>query len=243
MRFISLKVTALLFALVFATTACANEAFPTSVPEEPSGTAAPAPTTVPTATGRQADPTPEVKDKVEYGGIEVPHGFGVLEIQITSRATVGVNAIVVTVSNLEVQKADAFEEEGWISLFEDPFTSVSTDPKTFDLIEVGRDEKVLGFNLLPIGNYSEVRMEVDSVEITTQSEGAGATTKIAELPGEQLKIVRKINIEDQIKAFLTMDFDVSKVLVSTGGGDFRFEPIFRLKGRSQDLAPAAEGYH
>ena len=237
MRPIALRVTALLLVLIFATTACANEASPTPAPAEPSATAAAAPAAAPTATGEEAEPTPAVEDKFEHEGIEVPHDFGLLEIQITSRSTEGVSAIVLTVSNVEVQEADVGEEEGWISLFEDPSTSVYTDPMTFDLIEAGLGEKVLGFNLLPIGKYSQVRMDVDSVEVTLQPPGDSATTKIAELSGEKLKLVRKMTIEDQVKLFLTVDFDTRKSLVTTGEGGFRFEPVFRLKGRSQDLAP------
>ena len=245
LKLIALKITAFLLVLVFATAACANEASPTPVPVEPPDTAAavPAPTAVPTATVGEADPAPAVEGKFEHEGVEVPHDFGLLEIQITSRSTEGVSAIVVTVSNIEVQQADAGEEGGWISLFEDPSVSVSTDPKTFDLIEAGRGEKVLGFNLLPIGKYSQVRMDVDSVEATLQSAEGSATTKIAELPGEKLKLVRKMTIEDQVKLFLTVDFDAGKSLVSTDGGDFRFEPVFRLKGRSQDLDPDTISRH
>ena len=256
MRVIAVKVTLFLLVLVFSTAACAHEASPT--PAEPLDTAAVAPTTAPIATGEEADPTPAVEDKneltrlklnlalddyLEHEGIEVPQGSGVLEIQVSSRITEGFNAIVVAVSNLEVQQADAGEDEGWISLFEDPSTSVSTDPKTFDLIEAGRGEKVLGFNLLPIGKYSQVRMDVDSVEVTLQSAEGSATTKIAELSGEKLKLVRKMTVEDQEKLFLTVDFDAGKSLVSTDGGDFRFEPVFRLKGRSQDLDPDTISRH
>ena len=245
LKLIALKITAFLLVLVFSTAACANEASPTPIPAEPPDTAAavPAPTAVPTATVGEADPTPVVVDpfegKFEHEGVEVPHDFGLLEIQITSRSTEGVSAIVVTVSNIEVQQADAGEEGGWISLFEDPSVSVSTDPKTFDLIEAGRGEKVLGFEVLPINKYTQVRMDVDSVEVTLQSAEGSATTKIAELSGEKLKLVRKMTVEDQEKLFLTVDFDAGKSLVSTDGGYFRFEPVFRLKGRSQDLTNAS----
>ena len=234
LRPVALKVTALLLVLVFATTSCSNEASP--APVEPSSTAAPAPTAAPTDTGGEADPNPAVEDKFEHEGVEVPQGSGVLEIQISSRITEGFSAIVVTVSNLEVQEADAGEEEGWTSLFEDTVSgSGSVDPRTFDLIETGLGEKVLGFEVLPIGKYTQIRMDVDNVEITIQSADGSSTTKIAELTGEKLKLVRKVNIEDQSKAILTVDFDAGKSLVTKYGGDFRFEPVFRLKGRSHHL--------
>ena len=236
LRPIALKITALLLVLVFATTSCSNEASPTPAPAEPSPTAAPAPTAAPTDTGGEADPNPEAEDKFKWEGVEVPKGSGVLEIQISSRITEGFSAIVVTVSNLEVQEADAGEEEGWTSLFEDTASgSGSVDPRTFDLIETGLGEKVLGFEVLPIGKYTQIRMDVDNVEITIQSADGSSTTKIAELTGEKLKLVRKVNIEDQSKAILTVDFDAGKSLVTKYGGDFRFEPVFRLKGRSHSF--------
>lgn len=240
-----------LLVTLSAITACANEPSPTPDLVVSSPTVAPVITSAPASTGGAVAPTPTSgsvlfervefttstgRTKVEYEGIEVPDDFGVFEIRITSRASETASATMVTVSNIEVQEAEAGEEEGWISLFEDTSSgSGSLDPMTLDLIETSRADKVLGFEILPIGKYVQIRMNVDNVEVTSQPAGGGTTTQTIEMSDEKLKLVRKISIADQTKTILTVDFDADRSVAPNDGGDLLFEPVFRLKGRSHHL--------
>ena len=227
----------------------AEKAAPTPTAEKAAEKVTPAPTYASKVLeGDVIDSDP----KVYHGGIEIPPGTGALELRITSRSTEALSAILVTISNIEVQEADSGEEEGWVSLLQDPLLAIcrsvqepelicSTDPKTVDLVAVSLGEHVLGFNILPVGKYSQIRMDVDSVDVISQPAGGRSTTKSAELSDEKLKLLRKVTIKESSKLMLTMDFDAAKSLVATDGGNFRFEPVFRPKGRSQDLKAPGPG--
>ena len=270
----------LVFSILLTITACSNQPSPVSSSAVTSATGAPDSTAgkaAPASTGGKATPAPvagkaaekvtpaptyaskviegEVIDsdpKVYHGGIEIPPGTGALELRITSRSTEGLSAILLTISNIEVQEADSGEEDGWVSLLQDPLLAIcrsvqepelicSTDAKTVDLIAVSSGEKVLGFNVLPVGKYSQIRMAVDSVDVTSQPAGGSLTTKSAALADANLKLSRKVTIKESAKVMLTLDFDAAKSLVATDGGNFRFEPVFRPKGRSQDLKAPGPG--
>ena len=170
----------------------------------------------------------------EFG---TPSGTGELELRVTDAPPEGVSAIVVTLSNIEVHKAEAGEEEGWIPLFvaTDSSGTTSTVPKTFDLMEVTGVEMTLGKEEFPIGKYTQVRMDVDNVLVTFQPSGGSPTTKAAEVPSDKLKVVRNFTVREAQKVIVTLDFDAGESVVITDGGDVRFTPVFTVRMRNLSL--------
>ena len=222
---------AALAALVFA--ACGGgepEPVPTSSPRADEGGAQAVPTAsvpiAPSATIPVAVVTPEV----------LPPGTGELQVRVTDAPPEGVSAIVVTISGIQVHKAGAGEEERWISMFAVTSTAgtATTEPMTFDLVQVTGIEQVLGTEVFAVGKYTQIRMDVDKVVVTFQPRGGTVTTKEAEVPGDRLKVVRPFDVEEGQATILTLDFDADKSVVITGQGDVRFKPVVKLLTRKED---------
>ena len=60
----------------------------------------------------------------------------------------------------------------------------------------------------------------------------------ATVPSEKLKIVRPFKVEDGVKTILTLDFDLSKSLITRvirGEEKFLFKPVLKLKIEDKEL--------
>lgn len=171
----------------------------------------------------------------EAGGLEnvAQSLIGLLELRVTDAPPEGVTSIVVTVNKVQVHQATATDEEsGWLTLFAvTSTTSTITKSKTFDLVEVIGIEEVLGVEELPVGKYTQIRMDVDKVVVTHHGE-----EKVAELPGDKLKVVRPFDVVADEATVLTLDFDAAKSVVITGTGQVRFKPTVKLLIRKEDRA-------
>ena len=86
---------------------------------------------------------------------------GLLEVRVTDAPPEGVTSIVVSVNNIQVHQAGAADEEsGWLTLFAvTSTTSTVVKSKTFDLVEFTGIEGVLGVDTLPVGKYTQIRIE------------------------------------------------------------------------------------
>ncbi len=166
----------------------------------------------------------------------LPPGTGELQMRVTDAPPEGVSAIVVTISGIQVHKAEAGEEDGWITLFAVTSTAgtTSTEPRTFDLVQVTGIEQALGTQVFAVGKYTQIRMDVDSVVVTFQPKGGTTTTKNATVPGDRLKVVRPFDVEEGQATILTLDFDAAKSVIITGQGDVRFKPVVKLLTRKEE---------
>jgi hypothetical protein len=180
----------------------------------------------------------------EAGGLEgVARALsGLLEIRVTDAPPEGVTSVVVTVTNIQIHQATAENEDsGWLTLFAVTSTSSTIiEPKTFDLVEVIGIEEVLGVEEIPVGKYTQIRMDVIEVVVTHLGED-----KVAELPGDKLKIVRPFDVVADQTTVLTLDFDADESVIITGAGQVRFKPTVKLLIRNEDrgeqpLADVAE---
>jgi hypothetical protein len=158
--------------------------------------------------------------------------MGLLEVRVTDAPPEGVTSIVVTVSNIEVHRADASEDQGWLTLFESSTTTEST-PRSFDLVELTGIEEVLGTEELPAGKYTQIRMAVDKVVVTHEGR-----EKDAALPGDRLKVVRPFDVEPALATELTLDFDAARSVIITGAGRVHFKPTVKLLIRKEDRGPS-----
>jgi hypothetical protein len=181
----------------------------TAVPVQPTSTTVP-PTNTPQPTP-SATPVPVV--------VLVPDGQ--LEVRITDAPPPGVTKILVTISLIEVHKAGAAGDAGWIPVFEG-------DERTFDLVAATAIEDVLGTETFAAGKYTQIRMDVVSVTVTVEGEVREAT-----VPGDKLRVVRPFDVEEGIVTVLTLDFDAEKSVVITGNGAVQFKPVVKLLVRKE----------
>ncbi len=154
-------------------------------------------------------------------------GWGILEIRVTDPPPADVKKAIVYLTNIEVHKAssqisenvsDNVSDEGgeWIKIL--------GAPPSFDLMTVGEVAAILGSANITVGKFTQIRMDVTKVEVTT----ANGDNFTAEVPSDKLKIVRPFNVQPGLKTVLTLDFDGSKSLIVTGEGEALFKPVVEL---------------
>jgi predicted secreted protein len=153
-----------------------------------------------------------------------------------------ITAVLLTVSSLEVhlakaemeqeqeqsgsgnqtQEQEQEQEEGnggkWISI------NISDNMSTFDLLEVKGIEEFFGSSEVAAGKYTQLRLIVDSAEVTT----ADNVTHAASVPSKEVKIVRPFNVNGGETTSLLLDFDAEHSVVSTGSGKFQIKPVVKL---------------
>jgi len=153
--------------------------------------------------------------------------WGIIEIRVTDPPPADVEHVFVTLANIEVHRVSD-NVTGWETI------PIPTGNMTFDLMDVIGVEKVLGSANVSAGKYTQIRMDVDSVEVVTV-DGDNFT---AEVPSGKLKIVRPFNVEAGVKTVLTLDFDGEKSLIITGKGKALFKPVVKLLIKEKGKAEA-----
>ena len=140
---------------------------------------------------------------------------GILEVRVTDAPTEHkVSTIELTIANIEVHKADG--EDGWITIIE--------GPETFDLLELFEDEEVLGEKEIDAGHYTQIRLDVETIEANIDGEDRDDIV----LPSGKLKIVGSFDINPDKKTILTLDFDAEESLVFAGNDKGFFKPVIKL---------------
>jgi hypothetical protein len=117
-------------------------------------------------------------------------------VRVSDAPDPSITAVYVTTDNIEVSIAG----EGWISVVDEEIT--------FELLALEGVEAVLGSAQLPVGKYTQVRLSVPEVEIDKDGE-----LVIAGVPSDTIKLVGTFEIVDDVKTFISLDFEVDKSLV------------------------------
>ena len=141
--------------------------------------------------------------------------WGTIEIRVTDPPPADVKSAIVYLTNIEVHRVSDNASE-WIPIL--------GAPPSFDLLEVIGVEKVLGSANVTAGKFTQIRMDVDRVEVVTV-DGDNFT---AEVPSGKLKIVRPFNVGAGTTTVLTLDFDGTKSLIVTSKGKALFKPVVKL---------------
>jgi len=150
-----------------------------------------------------------------------PANTGILEVRATDAPPQGMSEILVSVDDIQVHKAEAEEESGWITVID--------EERTFDLIAISGIEEVLGSSEIEATAYTGIRMNVLSVKVTISGEEKSAT-----IPSGVLKIVTPFSVEKGEKTILTLDFDADKSVTVTGQGEVIFKPVVKLLERKAE---------
>lgn len=170
--------------------------------------------------------------------------YGYVTVRLTDAppGSVPVQSATVWISRVELVGGDSMSS---------PHFVVSDTPAVYDLLNLqGGVSALLGSDSIPVGSYEQLRLIVDSGEVTigpgvTFSDGS--TTKSFKVPsGMQTGI--KVNFGGPVQVHpgeqvLVVDFDVSRSFVFTGpsGGPFKalFKPV--LHGTVSNVAGSIAG--
>jgi hypothetical protein len=129
-----------------------------------------------------------------------------------------VTSINVTVSSVEIHKADAGDDEsGWLP------TTLS-GANTFDLLQIRELESVLATSDLTPGTYTQIRMDITRVGVTFK----GSQPEAAKLPSGKLKFTQPFEVAAGQTTVLLFDFDALKSLSVSGWGRITFKPVIQL---------------
>jgi hypothetical protein len=141
-------------------------------------------------------------------------GNGTLKVYVTDAPPVGVTAVEIKVSSVEVHKSGAADDQ-WITIL--------TDPPVFDLVKVSGVNHLLGTSDIAAGNYTQVRLDITEVTVTIAGKQVKAT-----VPGDKLKLVGEIVIEEGKQTSISLDFDGEKSIVLEGQDRVSLKPVIKL---------------
>jgi len=107
---------------------------------------------------------------------------------------------------------------------------------TFNLLELQNGlQAKLAFGDLDPGKYTQIRMNVTSVEIKVEGD---PKLKDAKLPSNNLKFVHPFEIVQGQETVIVFDFDAQKSINVTGNGQYMCKPVVKLTTTKD---PASKG--
>ncbi|MDP2729076.1 MAG: DUF4382 domain-containing protein [Dehalococcoidales bacterium] len=173
--------------------------------------------------------TEEGEEAESYGLAPAPGGgWGILEIRVTDPPPADVKSAVVHLTNIEVHRVSG-NTSGWIP--------VIGAPPSFDLMAVAEVAVVLGSANVTAGSFTQIRMDVDRVEVETIDN----VSYTANVSSGKLRIVRPFNVGGGKKTVLTLDFDGKRSLVITGSDRYLFKPVVKLEIEHEVKAESEDG--
>jgi hypothetical protein len=119
---------------------------------------------------------------------------GTIEFLVTDPPPADVIHAFVTLSTIEIHRQGG----GW--------EQTAINETTFDLMEVIGVTEVLGSVNVTAGNFTQIRMNVETVDVVFATDN-GTDNVTARVPSEKLKIVKAFEVIGGEKTVLTLDFD------------------------------------
>ena len=143
---------------------------------------------------------------------EKPEGDGTIIIYVTDAPPdEEVTSIMVTLSEVQVYKASAEQEQHSQDEADEWITIDISGNATFDLLQIKGIEQFLGSGELVATEYTQVRLVIDTIQVKV---GSGELTEAA-LPSKELKIVQPFNIIADETTELVLDFEADEMLTLT----------------------------
>lgn len=143
---------------------------------------------------------------------------GNLVLQITDKPALNIEKAEVTISQVQVHKAVAGDNESspaeWITVVE--------GPQTYDLVAIKDVKAYLGGAVLSAGRYTQIRLNVDSSLVTIDGEEHDLT-----IPSKTVKLVNSFLIGEGQTTTLTLDFDAENS-VHEAAGRYIMRPTIRV---------------
>ena len=118
----------------------------------------------------------------------------------------------VVFSDIQVHRADAENDSGWIHL---PLSS-----PTIDFVALANLTRLLAFDRAPAGEYTQLRLVVNSVD-GVLNDGTPVTFVV---PSGELKTTTPFDVPRSGSVRITLDFDLASSIHSAGG-EWIFRPV------------------
>ncbi|MBI2138360.1 DUF4382 domain-containing protein [Candidatus Woesearchaeota archaeon] len=145
-------------------------------------------------------------------------GKGRIVVGITDKAASmgSVTSIKVTVDSVQAHSA----AKGWVT--------VSSQPKTFDLLKLDAEGKTELFadTSIDTGTYQQLRLAI-SKAVVVDAEGEHD----AKLPSGDIRIVGNLKVDEESTSTALFDFKADGSLHMAGNGKFILAPIIKLETR------------
>ena len=129
----------------------------------------------------------------------LPEGMGIIKVYVTDPPRPELTSIKVVIDSIEVHKVAPGEPGEWIP--------VEPVVLSFDLVTLDNVSEFLGSVEVTAGSFTQIRVEVSSVEVNGEP---------AILPSGTLKIVRPFSVREGSITMLELDFNGEKSVVITG---------------------------
>ena len=156
-------------------------------------------------------------------------GTGSLSMQLVDAPPApftGLTAVTVSFDSVTVNSSGSATDKdaGWETIVDN--TAPEAD-RTFDLLQlVNGNFAALGLAKLPAGDYTQIRVIVQSATVTI----SGTTSALTIPSGSQtgIKIVAPFTVTADQTLSLTLDFEVAQSLKLTGNGSYQLSPVIRV---------------
>ena len=119
---------------------------------------------------------------------------GTLEVRVTDQPTRDVQAVVVTVSQVEVNRVQSDTESGWVTVVD--------EEQSFDLLKLVGVEETVGSSELEPARYTQTRLHIASVVVTVDGRDIDA-----QVPSGILRVVGPVEVVAGETTIATFDFD------------------------------------
>jgi PKD repeat protein len=110
-------------------------------------------------------------------------------------------------------------ESGWLTIV--------NASQTFDLIALQNVSALLGQQNLTAGKYTQIRLTVESANITINRSGEREEHTL-KVPSSSIKLIHPFTITENKTTVLTLDFLVDQSIHETGNGKFLLKPTIKI---------------
>ena len=152
-------------------------------------------------------------------------------LRLTDSPFSDARAVLVTFSEVTAHRSDS----DWTTV---PFAGGATS-RTCDLKKLENSEDVLGTGPLPAGDYTQVRLVVQSAKIyfDNPSDGPACATTFAapagtmsdvRIPSGEVKLNRGFKLAADATTTMLIDFDGDRSINQTGNGTYMMSPVISI---------------
>jgi len=147
-------------------------------------------------------------------------GAGTLQVNLVDAPDPTISALNVTINRVEAHVVDP---ENLNDNEDSHWQTITTAPQSFNLLDLARNEAILGSTSLPAGHYTQIRLFPSAATVTDSTGTHNVTIPSGVQSGIKLNVNYDIS-PNQVTAIL-LDFNVSKSLIKTGNGQYRLQPV------------------
>ena len=143
---------------------------------------------------------------------------GLFTINLTIENKTGVKDWYIAPVSIKEDGEDD-SDSGWLTVFEGPVI--------YDLIEIQDENVLLGEEILNEGKYTQIRLTINSANITIKNEG-GLKDYNLKIPSNKIKLINPFLIYEEKITVLTLDFDVNESVHKTGNEKYMMRPVIKV---------------